>query len=175
MAALRSSAISVGNPSISIHQEDVGAFIGDDWRMRPNLTVNLGLRYEWQTNLHDFRDVAPRVGLAWALGGTNPKTVIRAGFGFFYQRFDLINLLTATRYDGVAQRQYVVNNPDFFPTVPDIPSLTGSQQTIEKLSPRLRAPYLVNSAIALERQLPSHTTAALTYVRSHGVQPVLHE
>jgi hypothetical protein len=33
----------------------------------------------------------------------------------------------------------------------------------------LRAPYLVNSAIALERQLPSHTTAALTYVRSHGV------
>ena len=163
-------SISVGNPSISIHQEDVGAFIGDDWRMRPNLTVNLGLRYEWQTNLHDFRDVAPRVGLAWALGGTNPKTVIRAGFGFFYQRFDLINLLTATRYDGVAQRQYVVNNPDFFPTVPDIPSLTGSQQTIEKLSPRLRAPYLVNSAIALERQLPSHTTAALTYVRSHGVQ-----
>jgi len=52
-------SISVGNPSISIHQEDVGAFIGDDWRMRPNLTVNLGLRYEWQTNLHDFRDVAP--------------------------------------------------------------------------------------------------------------------
>jgi len=54
-------SISAGNPFISIHQEDVGAFIGDDWRVRPNLAVNLGLRYEWQTNLHDFRDVAPRV------------------------------------------------------------------------------------------------------------------
>ncbi len=162
-------AIGAGNPSISIHQEDVGAFIGDDWRVRPSLTVNMGLRYEWQTNLRDFRDVAPRIGLAWALGGTNPKTVVRAGFGLFYQRFDLVNLLTAVRYDGITQWQYVVNNPDFFPSVPDIPSLTGSQQTIEKLSPRLRAPYLVNSAIAMERQLPGHTTAALTYVRSHGV------
>ena len=82
--------------------------------------------------------------LAWALGGTNPKTVIRAGFGFFYQRFDLINLLIATRYDGIAQQQYMVNNPDFFPMIPDIPSLTGSQQTIEKVNPRLRAPHLLN-------------------------------
>ena len=87
--------------------------------------------------------------LAWALGGTNPKTVIRAGFGFFYQRFDLINLLIATRYDGIAQQQYMVSNPDFFPMIPDIPSLTGSQQTIEKVNPRLRAPHLLNSAIAL--------------------------
>jgi len=163
--------ISAGNLSLSVHQEDIGAFIGDDWRVAPSLEVNIGLRYEWQTNLHDFRDVAPRLGFAWAFGGTNPKTVIRAGFGLFYQRFELMDVLAAERYDGIVQRQYVVNNPDFFPTIPDIASLASSrsQQTTEQLSSGLRAPYLINSAIAIERRLPGHTTAALTYVRSHGV------
>ncbi len=163
--------LSAGNPALAVHQEDIGAFAGDDWRIAPNLSASIGLRYEWQTNLRDFRDVAPRFGLAWAFGGTNPKTVIRAGFGFFYQRFDVIHVLAAERYNGVIQPQYAVNNPDFFPAIPDIASLASSQfqQTTEQLSPRLRAPYLINSAIGIERHLPGHTTAALTYVRSQGV------
>lgn len=166
--------MNAGNPFASVNQEDVGAFIGDDWNVKRNLTLNLGLRYEWQTNLHDWRDVAPRFGLAWAPGGgkagASPKTVIRAGFGIFYQRFDISNVLTAERYNGIAQQQYVVTNPDFFPSIPPVSALAGagSQQAIERLSPNLRAPYLTESAIAVERQLPGRTTAALTYVNSHG-------
>ena len=82
--------INPGRPSLSVNQEDVGLFFSDDWQARRNLTFNLGLRYEWQTNLHDWKDVAPRFGLAWAPGGSKagstPKTVIRGGFGVFYQR-----------------------------------------------------------------------------------------
>jgi hypothetical protein len=109
--------INAGNPSLSVNQQDFGVFAGDDWRVRSNLTINLGLRYEWQTNLHDWRNIAPRVGLAWAprggKAGASPKTVVRAGFGMFYQRFDVTDLLTAGRYNGVIQRQSVVTNPDF--------------------------------------------------------------
>ena len=167
--------INAGSPSLAVHQEDVGAFIGDEWRVRSNLTVNLGLRYEWQTNLHDRRDFAPRLGLAWARAGgksgANPKTVIRTGFGMFYQRFDITDLLTAGRYNGSVQRQYVVTNPDFFPSVPSISTLANSQsqQVTEQLSSNLRAPYVMESALSIERQLPGRTTVAVTYVNSHGL------
>ena len=167
-------SIDAGNPVISVNQEDMGAFVGDEWRLKRNLTINLGLRYEGQTNINDWRDFAPRLGLAWAPGGSKagakPKTVIRSGFGLFYQRFDIANFLTLERSNGLTQQQYVVTNPDFFPTIPPVSTLTaaGSQQAIEKLGPNLRAPYLMQSALAVERQLLAHTTMALTYVNSHS-------
>jgi hypothetical protein len=43
-----------------------GSFVQDDWRAKPNLTVSFGLRYEVQTLISDYRDVAPRFGFAWA-------------------------------------------------------------------------------------------------------------
>ncbi len=167
-------SINAGNPAISVHQEDVGAFLGDEWRLKRNLTVNLGLRYEGQKNIHDWTDFAPRLGLAWAPGGSQsgskPKTVIRSGFGLFYQRFDISSVLTSERYNGITQQQYVVTNPDFFPTIPPVSSLAsaGSQRAIEGLAPNLRAPYLMQSALSVERQIPAHTTVAVTYVNSHG-------
>jgi hypothetical protein len=171
--------INAGTPFLSVNQEDFGTFVGDDWRARRNLTLNLGLRYEWQTNLHDWKDVAPRFGLAWAPGGgragSTPKTVIRAGFGMFYQRFDISDLLTARRYNGVVQQQYVVTNPDFFPVIPSIAGLanSGSPHPVEQLSNGLRAPYVTESALAVERQVASNTTVALSYVNAHGLHQFL--
>jgi hypothetical protein len=170
-------SVNAGTPSLAVNQEDVGVFMGDDWHAKRNLTLNLGIRYEWQTNLHDWKNVAPRFGLAWAPGGgkpgSTPKTVIRAGFGMFYQRFDISDLLTARRYNGIIQQQYVVTNPDFFPSIPPIASLLSSPQPVEQLSAHLRAPYLMQSALAVERQLPAHTTVALTYVNAHGLRQYL--
>jgi hypothetical protein len=170
-------SMSAGTPAVFAGQFDLGIFAGDDWRIRPNLTVSLGLRYETQTNIHDWSDFAPRIGLAWAPGGplnTRPKTVIRAGFGTFYDRFALANTITATLYNGIVQQQYVITNPDFFPAVPSIASLASlgalpSTSIIQEVSSQLRAPYLMQSAITLERQLPANTTLAVTYTNSHGL------
>lgn len=168
-------SINAGDPRISAGQLDVGAFVGDDWRVRPNLTLSLGLRYETQTNIHDWRDIAPRVGIAWAPGTTKanarPKTVVRAGFGTFYDRFSLSNTLTAERYNGIVQQQYVVTTPNFFPEIPPILVIAGFQsiQTTQQISPTLRAPYIMQSAISVERQLPFNTTVAVTYANSHGL------
>jgi outer membrane receptor protein involved in Fe transport len=52
-------SINAGSPSLALDQEDLGLFVGDDWRAKRNLTINAGLRYEWQTNLNDWRDAAP--------------------------------------------------------------------------------------------------------------------
>ena len=168
-------SISTGAPGISGGQTDVGAFAGDDWRVRPNLTLSLGLRYETQTNIHDWRDFAPRLGIAWApgirSGKSAPKTVIRAGFGMFYDRFALTNTLTALRYNGRVQQQYVISNPDCFPMMPCVVPVggLGSTSTIQEVSSRLRAPYVMQSALSFERQLPFNTTIAVTYANSHGL------
>jgi len=164
------------SPSLNVGQFDIGVYGGDDWKMRQNITVSLGLRYETQTNIHDLKDFAPRIGLAWAPGSTAKKaskTVVRAGFGMFYSRFDLSNTLTAERYNGIAQQQYVFTNPDFFnPNMSGyFPTGGGSltTQAIEKVSANLRAPYMMQSALTIERQLPAHTTLAVTYTNSHGL------
>jgi hypothetical protein len=174
--------INTGNPLIDAGQFDLGAFVGDDWKARPNLTVSMGLRYETQTNIHDHADFAPRIGAAWAPGAksarSRPKSVIRAGFGMFYDRFALSNTIAAMRYNGVIQQQYVINNPDFFPggtqlTVFGPGGLSGAAQAlpsnIQAISSTLRTPYIMQSAIGFERQLPFNTTAAITFASSHGL------
>ena len=166
--------INTGTAELAVHQMDVGIFAGDEWRVRPNFTLNLGLRYETQTNIHDWRDLAPRLAFAWAPGGAGQKrakTVLRAGFGIFYDRFGLGNTLAAQRFNGLVQQQLVVPNPDFFPNVPVPSTLQGFQatQAIQQISSRMRAPYILQSAVTVERQLPANTTMAVTYTNSHGL------
>jgi outer membrane receptor for ferrienterochelin and colicin len=150
-------SMNAGTPELTVSQFDAGLFAGDEWRARPNLTISLGLRYETQSNIGDRRDIAPRVALAWAPGATakssKTKTVIRAGFGMFYDRFGLANTLTARRFNGMVQQQYVVTNPDFFPNVPApaSPGAFQSTQVIQEVSSQLRAPYIMQSALTLER------------------------
>jgi hypothetical protein len=166
--------ISAGNPDTQAHQIDAALFAGDDWRVRNNLTLNLGLRYEAQTNIGDHSDITPRIAFAWAPGATKnrtAKTVIRAGFGIFYDRFALANTLTALRYNGVVQQQYVITNPDTYPAIPALLSSGASRtaQAIQEIDSNLRAPYILQSAVTVERQLPRSTTLAVTYTESHGL------
>ncbi|HKD05967.1 MAG TPA: carboxypeptidase regulatory-like domain-containing protein [Bryobacteraceae bacterium] len=164
---------TLGQPDVRVHQFDIAPFIGDDWRIHPNLTLSLGLRYEWQTNISDWRDFAPRAAVAWAPGakGAKPgKTVVRGGFGMFYDRFPLADTLLAHRYDGVTQHQFVVTHPTFFPAIPPPSTLVqASNQSVQRVDSNMRAPYIMQSAITVERQLPANTTLAVTYTNSHGL------
>ena len=171
-------SIAAGNPQAALTQADVGVFAQDDWRVRPNVTLSLGLRYETQTNIHDWRDIGPRIGFAWAPGakGNRPgKTVIRGGFGMFYDRFSDNLVLQAERFNGVNQQQYLVSAPDFFPLVPSVSSLGASAaiQSIHTIAPSLRAPYTMQTAIGVERQLPRNTTMAVTFTNSRALHLLL--
>jgi hypothetical protein len=168
--------IDTGIPNLSAHQVDVGVFAGDEWLVRPNVTLDLGFRYETQSYIHDWRDFAPRIAVSWAPGGgagnSRAKTVLRAGFGMFYDRFPLADIITAERYNGIVQQQFVVANPDFFfaPTIPSTATLAmQGYQSSEEVSSRLRAPYVMQSALTFEHQLSASTAFAVTYTNSHGV------
>jgi hypothetical protein len=107
--------INSGNPFADVNQTDYGVFIQDDWRVRPNITLSYGLRYETQTNAHSKYDFAPRVAVAWSPGAANsarpPKMVIRFGTGFFYNRFSESSTLQANRFNGENVLQTVVTEP----------------------------------------------------------------
>jgi hypothetical protein len=154
---------NAGNPSVSADQTDMGAFIGDEWRVRPNFIISPGLRYEWQTNLSDLRDFAPRLGLSWR--PAKSKFVLRAGFGTFYDRFALANVITTVRFNGTRQQQYAVYNPESYPFAPAI----TVPSSIQDLNPALRSPYLMQSVVSIERQLARNTTLAVTYSNTHGL------
>jgi len=171
--------IATGNPAAAVNWIDLGAYAEDQWRLRPNVSLNLGLRYETQNSIHDRADVAPRIGFAWAPGrGKTAKTVVRAGAGVFYDRFQGSQVLEAERLNGVNQQQYVLSNPDFFPLIPSISQLTQLAvnqplSTVYQIDPRLRAPYTIQSAVGIERRLSGPATVSVTYLNSHGVHQLM--
>ena len=167
-------SIAGGTPLAGISQVDAGLFVQDDWRVKPNLTLSAGLRFETQNNISDHGDFGPRVSLAWGLDsrkGSPAKTVLRIGSGFFYDRFDYSLTLNALRLNGITQQQFVIDNPTFYPNVPSTTSLTSSliPQAIYKVDSHLHAPYIAQEVVGIERQLPHNITAAVNFINSQGV------
>jgi hypothetical protein len=163
-------SIAAGNPLAQVGQTDASLYVQDDWRVRPNLSLSLGMRYEMQTNISDRMDLGPRIALAWSPGGSRgtapPKTVFRAGIGMFYNRFSPNLILQQERFNGINQQQFVVTNPDFFPAVPSIATLLAQEQppVTYKVQANTRALALRQSALTIERQLPGRTTVSATLV-----------
>ena len=158
--------LSSGNPESGVSQWDVGGYVQDDWKVRPNFTLSLGLRYENQSNVDSNLNFGPRVGFAWSPGGQQSKTVIRGGYGVFYERISENLTMTADRLNGVNQQQFTVQNPDFFPLIPTPEQLVtfAVPGTVYRLADNLQAPYTLQSVISVERQLPHNLTVATSYI-----------
>ena len=82
---VKSYVQSYGNGTYSVDDSLWALFIQDDYRLRPDLTLNLGLRYDRQTFTDAGRNAAPRVGFAYNVRGDG-RTVIRGGFGIYYSQ-----------------------------------------------------------------------------------------
>lgn len=166
--------VTVGNPVTRATVFDAGLFFQDDYKVNPKFTLSYGLRYEAQNWIGDHNDWGPRVSLAWAPGkGNGPsKTVIRAGYGWFFDRFNSNNILQAIRQNGVNQQQYVVKNPDFYQNAPSastLASISSVAPTIYRLSPDLRASLNMQAAVGVEHAFGKIATTSVTYINSRGV------
>ncbi len=166
--------MTTGVPLAAVAQTDIGLFGEDSWRIRPNFTLNYGLRFETQNNIPVKPNLAPRFSIAWGLDGHNGKptlTVLRAGFGMFYDRVNNNLMLQTLRFNGSSQVQYFVPNPDFFPFLPDTSNIAGSviQPTVRKFAAGIQAPYTAQGVLGVDRSLPRNTTLSVNLVYSRGV------
>lgn len=174
-------SISGGEPLAAISQVDFGGFFQDDWKLRPNLTVGYGLRYERQSNIDSRLNFAPRVYLAWSPDGgaqRQAKTVVRLGFGLFYDRIGENFALQSLRFNGLNQQQFIVTEPLTDEEIGKLP-ISAAQQQAERERAQLARSILSRfngsdvptseelSAFSVSqttRQLASDATAPYSYI-----------
>jgi hypothetical protein len=174
--------IVTGNPSISDTFVDAGVYAEDDWKIRPNMTISYGLRFETQNGISNHGDWAPRLGFAWGVDAKKnapPKTIIRTGFGIFYDRVSQNLIVTAEQLNGSNQRQFFFSNltpagqaclaayPN--PLAGTCPTPTTGPNTTYVIPPGLRTPYTIQAVASVERQLTKASTLTVSYIRSRGV------
>ena len=166
-------SLSAGTPLTSVRQFDAGLYLNDDWRARPNLTFSYGLRYETQTNISDHGDVSPRVALAWGIDGKGSqaaKTVLRAGFGLFFDRVNESVTLNELRYNGVTQQSYFILNPSFYPTIPSLAELAAGKQpqSLQFVDSGMKAAHTYQTSVGLDRQVTKSVKISAVYLNGRG-------
>ena len=153
-----------GNPRTIFWEKVLGGFVQDEWVARKNLTLSLGMRYDWQNYFHDGNNVSPRVGFAYAPGKSR-NTVLRGGVGIFYDRTGPAVIWDLLRYDGFHLQRYVLSDPLY----PQPPIGSGTPTSVTRLDPAVRIPYTVQFSFGVERQLTKKTTLAAAYIGNRGV------
>jgi hypothetical protein len=161
-------SIARGNPALALPQWEAAWFIQDDWRFSPRLTVSFGLRHEFNRNVEDRLNLAPRGAVAWAVDKQS-TSVIRAGAGIFYEDVDPGLALDVLRFDGTRQQQFILKQPAFFPNIPtDLDGALTTQPALRTKAPNLHLPYLLNTSIGYERKLPWGIFGSISYNYQRG-------
>jgi len=155
-----------GDGQVNFLEKVVGLFVQDEVRPRHNLSLDFGLRYDWQNYFHDSNNLAPRMSMAFAPGETT-RTIIRGGAGVFYDRTGPGPIQDLIRYDGNHLQRYVITDP-VFPSPPPNPDTIAQPSTIVQLSPDVRIPATLQYSTGVERQLRAKTTLAVNFIGSRG-------
>ncbi len=168
-----------GDPFANVRQYDVGIYAQDDWHLRPNFLLGIGLRYEKQTNLNDKLNLGPRVSFAWSpfKNTKDPHTVLRGGVGLFYDRLDA-SLVLQARHSQRAHWHNTVSDPtvlDLFPVISPTASLAASRLPADtvQLGPNVKAPTTLQDMVSLEQQLPFKTRLSLTFTEARTYRDLL--
>lgn len=183
---------AAGNPTFSFSLPYYGFYVQDSYRVLPHLTLDLGLREDFQVYPQPAENpalpltgqypnqrqrIAPRFGFAWQ---PFQKTVVRGGFGDFYTNMNGLNYRNAVISNGLASQQtsfeasYTAGLPNQqTPTFPGIlpadSPLFGASQDVSLVSPHFRAPYILQSSLQIEQEIAENTTLSIGTMWNHGV------
>jgi hypothetical protein len=161
---------------------NLGLFAQDEWKLRPDLTINAGLRYDAQflpaPIRTDGNNLAPRLGLAYSprFLGQNRRTVIRASYGIYFDRLPLRATSNALQRDGSKYRTAVLSfgqaGAPVFPNVlPSFPS--NLLVSITTIDPRIRNADSQQSNLQIERELSGAMSLSVGYLHVRGRHIIL--
>ncbi|HEX7288527.1 MAG TPA: TonB-dependent receptor [Candidatus Angelobacter sp.] len=157
--------INQGNPEAAFAQMEYSYFVQDEMRLRPNLTLLLGLRHELQQYLHDYNNFAPRAAISYAPGHSG--FVLRAGGGIYYDRRSWTMGQRALLLDGNHIRRLVLENPAF-PLLPA--ALTAIAPSTVTIAPDLVAPYQIQGSIGVDKQIGKKNSLSIEYTTLRGLK-----
>lgn len=161
-----SAVVQRGDGKTIFVEKNLGAFLQDEWQVRPDFSIAAGLRFDWQNYFGDTDNWSPRLALAYAPGRSR-KTVIRAGAGFFYDRSGPAPIWDILRFDGAHLRRYVISSPPASPAALEalLPLLPVS---LARLQPGAELPQVFQFSAGIERQLAKRTTLSVQYIGTRG-------
>ncbi|MGA2376309.1 MAG: carboxypeptidase regulatory-like domain-containing protein [Candidatus Sulfotelmatobacter sp.] len=183
---------AAGNPTFSFAVPYYGFYVQDTYRALPRLTLEMGLREDFQVYPqpaenpafpltgqypNQFQRLAPRFGFAWQPAS---KTVVRGGFGMFYTNMNGLNYRNAVISNGLLTQQseasasYASGPPNqqepTFPTIlPNNSPLFSASEDISLVSPQFRVPYILQASVQIEREIFENTTVSIGTMWNHGV------
>ncbi len=168
----------INNPNVSARLTDVGIYAEDDWKVKPNLTITYGMRFEAQNHIDSGHDFAPRISFAYGIPRKNGQTstVIRGGYGIFYDRFALSDVLTTFEQNGLNQVNSTFKNPGAACQPTSISSCgtgTTNQISTYSLGQGLRSSYILQSAIGVDQQVGRVGSISVNYLNARGVHQYL--
>lgn len=174
--------LTTGDPRAATQTQDFGLFAQDEWRVRKDITLNYGVRAEYQTGLADHLDPAPRATIAWSprrASAKQPLFVLRVGGGIFYDRFPVDNMLTSAHEDGLHEQIGLVTDAatlrKLYAYGFTSAAISGAQPVTYRLSPTLKPAYESIGNVMLDRRLGRIGSISLSYLWGRGVHQFLSE
>jgi outer membrane receptor for ferrienterochelin and colicin len=166
-----------GKSSVDFPVTSFGGFVQDHWSLTRQLTVDLGVRYDFERLPagfnQDTNNISPRIGLAWS---PSPKWVFRAGYGVFLDRYVLANLTRAIEENGSQAFEQVVDGTvagGLFAGAqggPLVMPVFGIAPSIFRPDPRMATPYSQQASAGAEYLLAKNLTLRADYLFVHGVK-----
>ena len=197
-AQYRQSFAGAGTTGATTHpnNNEYGFFFQDDWRVTPKLTINLGVRYDYQSiakpsirnpnaallaagfdtsfRPSDKNNIAPRIGLSYAF---NEKMVLRGGYGIYYARTPAILTGTAHSQNGIQGIAFDINcanSPALCPLFPAVFTAPPTGATLAAINLYLfdknyEQPFTHQARVQFEREVWKNTTFSVQYTMFRGV------
>jgi hypothetical protein len=166
-----------GNSNVDFPVTSFGGFVQDHWSLARQLTLDLGVRYDFERLPagfnQDTNNVSPRIGLAWS---PSPQWVFRAGYGVFFDRYVLANLTRAIEKDGSQAFEQITDGnvaATLFAAAqggPLVAPVSGIAPSIFRPDARMATPYSQQASAGAEYVIAKNLTLRADYLFVHGVK-----